>query len=88
MLGEEKAYSSGSYLNWTWLSARASSDWFGPWEADTIDCPGYCDVAAGSVFKVTVLSEFVMEEGELVVEAVDPVEDLPLVIFFGFLFLV
>lgn len=35
-------------------------------------CPGYCEVALGSDFKVTVLSEFVMEEGELVAEVVDP----------------
>lgn len=51
-------------------------------------CPGYCDATLGSVFKVTVLSEFVMEEGELVAEVVDPVEVLPLVMFLGFLFLV
>lgn len=42
------------------------------WEIDTIVCPGNCDVTLGSVFKVTVLSEFVMEEGELVAEVVDP----------------
>lgn len=35
-------------------------------------CPGYCEVVLGSDFKVTVLSEFVMEEGELVAEVVDP----------------
>lgn len=35
-------------------------------------CPGYCEVVLGSDFKVTVLSEFVMEEGELVTEVVDP----------------
>lgn len=42
------------------------------WEAETIGCPTYCDVTVGSVFKVTVLSELGMEEGELVVEAADP----------------
>lgn len=51
-------------------------------------CPGYCEVVLGSDFKVTVLSEFVMEEGEFVAEVVDPVEVLPLVMFLGFLFLV
>lgn len=35
-------------------------------------CPGYCEVVLGSDFKVTVLSEFVMEEGEFVAEVVDP----------------
>lgn len=35
-------------------------------------CPGYCEVVLGSDFKVTVLSELVMEEGELVAEVVDP----------------
>lgn len=35
-------------------------------------CPGYWEVVLGSDFKVTVLSEFVMEEGELVAEVVDP----------------
>lgn len=51
-------------------------------------CPGYCEVVLGSDFKVTVLSELVMEEGELVADVVDPVEALPLVMFLGFLFLV
>lgn len=37
-------------------------------------CPGYCEVVLGSDFKVTVLSEFVMEEGEFVAEVVDPGE--------------
>lgn len=35
-------------------------------------CPGYCEVVLGSDFKVTVLSELVMEEGEFVAEVVDP----------------
>lgn len=42
------------------------------WDTGTMVCPGYCEVALGSDFKVTVLSEFVMEEGELVAEVVDP----------------
>lgn len=42
------------------------------WDTDTMVCPGYCEVALGSDFKVTVLSELVMEEGELVAEVVDP----------------
>lgn len=42
------------------------------WDTDTRVCPGYCEDALGSDFKVTVLSEFVMEEGELVAEVVDP----------------
>lgn len=39
---------------------------------DTMACPGYWEVVLGSDFKVTVLSELVMEEGELVAEVVDP----------------
>lgn len=42
------------------------------WDTDTMPCPGYCEVVLGSDFKVTVLSEFVMEEGEFVAEVVDP----------------
>lgn len=42
------------------------------WDTDTMVCPGYCEVVLGSDFKVTVLSELVMEEGELVAEVVDP----------------
>lgn len=42
------------------------------WDTDTMVCPGYCEVVLGSDFKVTVLSEVVMEEGEFVAEVVDP----------------
>lgn len=42
----------------------------------------------GSLFIVEALSEVVIEEGEFVLEAEEPVEFLHLFRFFGFLFLV